>query len=230
MVDIFARPRQAVLDVLALTQERPQSREEEFANCLIHAVGAAVALAAGVYLVATAAQHGSTAFTVAAAVYAVTMVGLYLGSTLYHGLPDGPAKAAFLVVDHSAIFLFIAGCYTPFAFGVLRGPWGLTLLVVIWALALAGVAFKARWGAIGHVNLSTAVYVAMGWVLLLGAIPIWHLMPAAGVWWLLAGGAAYTVGVAFFRAERLRYGHFVWHWFVLAGTICHYLAVLWYAH
>ena len=112
---------------------------------------------------------------------------------------------------------------------MLLGPWGLALLIIVWALALAGVAFKVIGGAAGHPKLSTGVYLAMGWVLLLAAGPVWHLMPFAGLLWLLAGGIAFTAGVAFFRAERMRYAHFIWHLFVLAGTVCHFIAVLRYA-
>jgi hemolysin III len=112
--------------------------------------------------------------------------------------------------------------------GVLRGPWGLALLIIVWALALAGVAFKVIGGAAAHPKLSTGVYLAMGWVLLLAAGPVWHLMPVAGLMWLLAGGVAFTAGVAFFRAERVRYVHFIWHLFVLAGTVCHFVAVMRY--
>ena len=229
-MELLAGPRQVILGYIALTRERPQSRQEEFVNCLSHALGLAAALAAGMYLITTAAQRDDARFVIGVCIYAATLAILYLASTLYHGLPEGRTKNAFLVVDHSAIYLFIAGSYTPFAFGALRGPWGLTLLAAIWVLALAGVAFKVIGGATGHVNLSTAVYVAMGWVLLLGAIPVWHLLPPAAVWWLLAGGAAYTLGIPFFRAEGMRYGHFIWHCFVLAGTICHYVAILWFAH
>lgn len=225
----LARPRQAISGILAATRERAQSREEELANSLSHGLGLLAALAAGAYLIVTAVQHASAGFIAGASVYVATMVSLYLASTLYHALPPGRAKATLLVCDHAAIFVFIAGTYTPFAFGVLRGPWGLALLLVVWGLALAGVAFKIIGGANRWPRLSTSMYLAMGWVLLLAAVPLWHLMPPEGLLWLLAGGIAYSAGVAFFRAEGMRYGHFVWHWFVLAGTLCHFIAVLRYA-
>jgi len=213
----------------ASTRRRPQTREEEIANSHSHGLGLAAALVAGGFLIAAVVQRGSLSFSVGVGIYAATMVLLYLGSTLYHGLPVGRAKAVLLVCDHSAIYLFIAGSYTPFGLGVLRGPWGLALLALVWAMALGGIGFKLIAGAHRYPKLSTSLYLAMGWVLLLAAGPIWHLMAPAGVLWLLTGGMAYSIGVAFFRAEGMRYGHFVWHWFVLAGTVCHFVAVLRYA-
>lgn len=208
---------------------RPQSRREEFANSLSHGLGLAAALAAGVFLVVTAVQRGRPAFVVGASLFAGTMVLLYLASTVYHALPAGRAKHALLVVDHSAIYLFIAGSYTPFTLGILRGPWGWTLLALVWGLAAAGVAAKIIGGPQRYRRLSTAVYLGMGWLFLLAAGPVWRQMPPAGLAWLLAGGLAYTAGVGFFLADRYRYAHFVWHLCVLTGTVCHFLAVLWHA-
>ena len=228
-MQLITQYRQALSNVMAATGQRAQTRAEELANSLSHALALAAALAAGWLLLATAARRGDGIFVAAVSVYAATGIFLYLASTLYHALPDGRAKDVLLVCDHSAIFLFIAGSYTPFTLGVLRGPWGLALFIITWALALAGVAFKVIGGAAQHPKLSTAVYLGMGWVVLLAAGPVWHLLPPAGLVWLLAGGAAFTIGVAFFRAERMRYAHFIWHLFVLAGTICHFIAVLRYA-
>ena len=208
---------------------RPQSPPEEVANSLSHGLGLAVALVAGIFLVVTAVQRGRPAFVVGASLFAGTMVLLYFASTVYHALPAGRAKYALLVVDHSAIYLFIAGSYTPFTLGVLRGPWGWTLLVLVWGLAAAGVAAKIIGGPQRYHRLSTAVYLGMGWLFLLAAGPVWRQMPPAGLAWLLAGGLAYTAGVGFFLADRFRYAHFVWHLCVLTGTTCHFLAVLWHA-
>src|SRR5688572_2325670 len=155
---------------------RPQSRPEELANSLSHGAGLAVAIVAGIFLIITAVQRGSAAFLIGASIFAATMVLLYLASTLYHGLPEGRAKYALLVVDHSAIYLFIAGSYTPFTLGVLRGPWGWTLLAMVWALAAAGVAAKIIGGPQRFHRLSTAVYLGMGWLFLLAAGPIWRQM------------------------------------------------------
>jgi hemolysin III len=138
------------------------------------------------------------------------------------------AKRLLQVLDHGAIYLLIAGTYTPFTLGVLRGGWGWTLFGLIWGLAVAGVVLKVI-GGIRYPRLSTSVYLAMGWLVLIAAKPLWLRVPAWGLVWLAAGGLAYTVGVAFYSANRLRYGHFVWHLFVLAGTGCHFVAVLLYA-
>jgi hemolysin III len=165
---------------------------------------------------------------VGASVFAGTMVVLYLASTLYHALPRNRAKRVFRILDHSAIFLLIAGTYTPFTLGVLRGVWGWTLFVVVWGLAVLGITLKSVRG-IRYPQLSTTLYVAMGWLALIAIRPLWFHMPTAGWLWLITGGLAYTSGVAFYAAEQLRYGHFVWHLFVLAGTACHFCAVLWYA-
>ena len=228
-MQLIAQSRQAISSVFAATGQRDQTRPEERANSVSHGLGLAAALAASALLLASAAQRGDAIFLAAVSVYAATGVFLFLASTLYHALPPGHAKGVLLVCDHSAIFLFIAGSYTPFTLGVLRGPWGLALFILIWVLALTGVAFKVIGGADSHPKLSTAVYVGMGWVFLLAAGPVWQLMPHAGLLWLLAGGVAYTAGIAFFRAERVPYAHFIWHLFVLAGTICIFIAVLRYA-
>lgn len=209
--------------------ERPQSPGEEIANSLSHGIGLAAALVGASFLIVAAIQRGSASFIVGASVFAATMVFLYLASTLYHALPSNQAKEVLLVCDHAAIFLFIAGSYTPFTLGVLRGAWGWTLFGLVWGLAVAGIAFKVIGGAVRYHRLSTGIYLGMGWLFLITAGPLWHRLPLAGLLWLLAGGVAYTVGVGFFVTERIRYNHFVWHLFVLAGTACHFVAVLRYA-
>ena len=139
------------------------------------------------------------------------------------------AKSVFRVVEHSAIFLLIAGTYTPFTLGILRGVWGWTLFGLVWGLAVTGVALKA-FNRMSHPIFSTGLYLLMGWLILIAVNPLSDRVPASGLLWLVAGGVAYTAGVAFFAADsRLRYGHFIWHLFVMAGTTCHYFAVLWYA-
>lgn len=178
-------------------------------------------------LVLGAARHGPAA-VVGAAVFGITMALLYLTSTLYHALTPDRAKRVFRVLDHGAIYLLIAGTYTPFTLGSLRGPWGWSLLAIIWILAAVGVALKALRG-IRHPRISTGVYLAMGWLVLVAAKPLLLRVPPWGLFWLVAGGLAYTVGVAFYARPRLRYGHFVWHLFVLAGTACHFVAVWFYA-
>ncbi len=207
---------------------RPQSLGEEIANSVSHGVGVVAAIAALPILIVTASRHGTRAVA-GAAVFGATAIVLYLASTLYHALPPNRAKRVFHVIDHSAIFLLIAGTYTPFTIGILRGTWGWILFGVVWAAAILGVASKAIAG-IRFPHLSTILYVTMGWVALVAIRPLWARMPAPGWAWLLAGGAAYTAGVAFYAAgRRVRYAHFVWHLCVLAGTACHFFAVLWYA-
>lgn len=208
--------------------ERPQSLGEELANSVSHGVGAMAALAALPVLVMAAQQRGDTVAIVGASVFGATMLLLYLASTLFHALPGGRAKRVFQVLDHSAIYLLIAGTYTPFTLGVLRGERGWALFGVVWSLAVAGIVFKAL-GGVRCTTLSTWLYLAMGWGVVIAAKAVWTLVPGWGLFWLVAGGVAYTAGALFFMAERIRYFHFVWHLFVVAGTACHFVAVLRYA-
>ena len=209
--------------------DRPQTVGEEIANSISHGLALLLAVAAAPILIVSAVRHSDAAGVIGASVFAATMVLLYATSMLYHLLPLNRAKRVFQVLDHSAIYLLIAGTYTPFTLGVLRGPWGWTLFGLVWAMALAGIVLKSVAG-VRWPWLSTALYVAMGWVALIAIKPLWQLMPAWGLFWLVAGGLFYTLGVGFFATDhRLRYGHFVWHLFVAAGTICHFFAVLYYA-
>jgi hemolysin III len=214
-------------DTVSTTNREP-SLGEEIANSVSHGVGFLLALVATPFLVVAAARRGDSAAIVGASVFAATTAVLYLASTLYHALPKNKAKQIFRVIDHSAIFLLIAGTYTPFTLGVLRGTWGWTLFGLVWSLAILGIVLKSV-GGIGYPRLSTALYVGMGWLALIAIRPLWVHVPVAGWLWLIAGGLAYTSGIAFYAAERVRYGHFVWHVFVLMGTVCHFFAVLWYA-
>lgn len=209
-------------------QERTQSLGEEIANSVSHGVGLLAAVAAAPVLVLSAVQSGGAARITGASVFAATMVLLYLTSTLYHALPRNRAKRVFQVLDHAAIFLMIAGTYTPFTLGVLHGTWGWTLFGLVWGLALAGVVLTAT-GGVRFPKLSTGLYIAMGWLVLIAVKPLWLRVPPWGLFWLLAGGIAYTGGVAFYAAKRVRYSHFIWHLFVVAGTACHFIAVLRYA-
>lgn len=210
------------------TCERPQSPGEEIANSVSHGVGLVVVLIAAPVLIVTAARRGGIAAVVGASVFMGTMVLLYLSSTLYHALPRNQAKRVWRVLDHGAIFLLIAGTYTPFTLGVLRGAWGWTLLGLVWSLAVVGIVLKTV-GGLRYPGLSTGLYLGMGWLILIAVRPLWLRVPLPGLLWLAAGGLAYTAGVAFFAAEQVRFSHFVWHLFVLAGTTCHFFAVLWYA-
>ena len=212
-----------------LVQLRPVHRHEEIANSVSHGLALVLAVAALPVLILSAARIGNTKFTFGVVVFGATIIVLYLASTLYHSLTHERAKQFFRHVDHCAIFLLIAGSYTPFTLGVLRGPWGWTLLTIIWVLAVAGIAMKIFTGH-RHWWLSMVLYVVMGWLAIVAIKPILTLVPLPGILLILAGGIAYSGGLAFFDAQRLRYNHFIWHLFVMAGTICHYLAVLWYGH
>lgn len=201
----------------------------EIANSVSHGLGLLAALAALPLLVTSAARRGSVAAVVGASVFSATLVLLYLCSTLYHALPGPKAKRVFRVLDHAAIFLLIAGTYTPFTLGALNGPWGWTLFGIVWSLAVVGMTLKA-FDRMAHPAWSTALYLAMGWSVLIALGPLVDRVAAGGLVLLAAGGIAYTAGVVFFTLDsRLRYGHFVWHLFVVAGTACHYFAVLHYA-
>lgn len=208
---------------------RPQSKNEEMANSISHGLGLVAAIVGTPFLIIHAARFGDAAFIVGASIFAATMLMLYLGSTLYHALPGGKAKHVFRMIEHAAIFLLIAGTYTPFTLGVLRGAWGWTLFGLVWGLAAVGVAMKT-FSRISHPVISTGLYLLMGWLIVIAAEPLSARVPASGLLWLVAGGLAYTVGVGFFAFDsRLRYGHFIWHLFVMMGTGFHYFAVLGYA-
>lgn len=209
-------------------QERPQSFGEELANSLSHGLGLLGSLAALPVLVIFAAQRGDASAIVGASVFGSAMVLLYLSSTLFHALPPGRAKRVLQIVDHAAIYLLIAATYTPFTLGVLAGAWGWTLFGIVWGVALVGTVLKVL-GGVRYTKLSTWMYLAMGWLIVIAADTAWTLIPGWGLFWLIAGGLAYTAGAVFFLAERVRYFHFVWHLFVVLGTACHFVAVLWYA-
>jgi hemolysin III len=208
--------------------ERLQSRGEELANSVSHGVALLAAIGVVPLLISVARQR-NVGSLIGAIVFAVTMVLLYLTSTLYHALPAGRAKQIFLKLDHGAIYLFIAGSYTPFALGALAGSWGWTLFGLVWSLAAIGVTLKT-FGRLSHPWLSTGLYLVMGWLVLIAAVPLMHKVPLPGIELLVAGGLAYTTGVIFFVLDsRLRYAHAIWHGFVATGTLCHFFAVLDYA-
>jgi hemolysin III len=207
---------------------RALSLGEEIANSVTHGAGF-VAFAIGLpILIATAAERGDTMQVIGCSVFATCLVLLYAASTIYHALPPSRAKQIFRVADHIAIYLVIAGSYTPFLLGVLRGPFGWTLCAVVWGLAALGILHKLLLG-MRFPHLSTAFYLAMGWLAVVAIGPITNHVPSDGLAWLAAGGLLYTAGVVFYAWDRLRYGHMVWHLFVLAGSACHFIAVLNYA-
>jgi len=209
--------------------ERPQTLGEEVANSLSHGMALLAAAAAVPFLILASVQHGSAASVVGASVFAATMVLLYSASMLYHAVPHPRAKQLFKKLDHGAIYLLIAGTYTPFTLGPLSGPWGWTLFGLVWALAVVGMTLKA-FDRLSHPVLSTGLYLTMGWLAVIGLEPLFTRIATPGLILLAAGGLAYTLGVAFFVLDsRVRYAHFVWHLFVVAGTTCHFFAVLDYA-
>ena len=196
------------------------------ANAITHGIGAGLAVAGAVYLVAVSTR-GSAWLVVSCTIFASTLVLVYVCSTLYHSLVRTRARHVFQVLDHSAIYLLIAGTYTPFTLVSMRGPVGWVLFSVVWAMAVAGVIFKSL--AIGRFAVASAiVYLIQGWIIVFAAHPLQRAIGWHGVMWLGAGGLAYTVGIVFFALDRLRYFHATWHLFVLAGSVAHYFAVLFY--
>jgi hemolysin III len=208
---------------------RDQTLGEEIANAISHGLGFLLSVASLPILVHHAATKGSAANVVAASLFAGTAIVLYLVSTLYHALPPGAGKRWFNRLDHAAIYLFIAGSYMPFLLGVLRGAWGWSLFGVVWGAAALGVAAKLL-DRLRHPLWSTGLYVAMGWVALVAAAPLMARMSGAGLAWLVAGGLSYTAGALVFLLDsKVRYAHFVWHLFVLGGSVCHFFAALWHS-
>ena len=204
--------------------DRDQSLGEEIANSISHGLGFLGAVAVTPVLIVTAVPSGAAAI-VGASIFGATMIVLYLVSCLYHAFPQNRAKRLFQIFDHGAIFLLIAGTYTPFTLGVLKGAWGWSLFGAVWGLALFGVVLKSVGGPKSG-KLSTGLYLAMGWMAVVAAKPLYTNMSAAGLFWLLAGGVMYSGGVFFFVMDnRVKYSHFIWHIFVLAGTACHVVAV-----
>jgi len=196
------------------------------ANSITHGVGAALALVGATYLI-IASTRGSASIIASCSVFASTLVLVYLCSTLYHSLVRTRARHVFHVLDHSAIYLLIAGTYTPFTLVSLRGAVGWTLFAIVWTLAIAGIIFKSF--AVGRfAAASTIVYLFQGWVVVFAARPLIHAIGPQGLLWLGVGGAAYTLGVIFFAMDRIPYFHAAWHLFVLAGSIAHYFAILFY--
>jgi hemolysin III len=208
--------------------ERPQSFGEEIANSATHGFGVLTLCMTTPFLLNTALHEGGPLAVVSASIFAGTSILLYLVSTAYHAKRPGRLKQWLQKIDHAAIFLLIAGTYTPFSLGALRGPWGWSLFGVVWGLAVAGIGLEAI-GMTRYRILAIAIYLVMGWLVMVAVVPLVKHVPATGLVLLLAGGLSYTIGVPFYVAERLRYSHTLWHLFVLAGTACHFLAVMHYA-
>ena len=200
---------------------------EEVANSVTHGLGLVASIVGGIVLVVLAAERGEAWHVVSAAVYGSTLVALYAASTLYHALKGTKALDVLRLLDHCAIYLLIAGTYTPITLISLRGEWGWALFGAVWALAVAGIFFKVfATGRFGY--LSTVAYVLMGWICILALKPILLLLSPGAIALLLAGGLSYTAGTIFYAWERIPYSHAVWHLFVIAGSVCHYLAIALY--
>ena len=196
-------------------------------NGISHLFGAVLALAGWGVLIVISARQGDPWKIVSFSIYGATLFALYFFSTLYHSL-RGRAKTIFRRLDHLAIYLLIAGTYTPFALVTLRGAWGWSLLGVVWGLAIAGMALEYL-PRTGPRILAVVIYLLMGWLVLVAMRPLVQALPFAGLMWLLAGGLFYSFGIIFYSLdERLRHAHGVWHLFVLAGSVCHYLAIVFY--
>jgi hemolysin III len=216
-----------ISQVVEQGREKLYTIGEEIAHAATHGLGVVLAITGLTVMVARATLYGTTVHVVGAAIFGATLVLMYTASTVYHSIPQPRAKKVLRVIDHSTIYLLIAGTYTPLALITLNGPGGLALLCLVWALAMSGVVFKVF--ATGRFEkLSLAIYLAMGWCVLLMIKPLVHTMGTGGLVLLVAGGLSYTGGVAFYVWERLRYHHAIWHAFVLAGSVLQYFAVLFY--
>lgn len=210
-----------------MSKHKAYSVAEEIAHALTHGVGAIAAIVGLVFMLVWAVSYGDTFHVVSASIYGASLILLYLASTLYHAFPWPRLKALFQQMDHAAIYVLIAGTYTPFALVNLRGAWGWTLLAVVWSIALIGVimevAMKERkkW-------LSLSLYLGLGWMAVVVIKPMLETVEAGGLWLLLAGGLAYTFGVIFYVWKSLRFHHAIWHVFVLAGSVLHFFSVFYF--
>lgn len=200
---------------------------EEIANAVTHGLGVAVSIAALTLMVTFASLWGDGWCLASSVVFGVTLILQYLFSSLYHAIPHPPAKHVLKILDHTSIYLLIAGTYTPFTLVTLRGAGGTVLFAVIWAIALAGIAAEAFW-VYRPKWVTAAGFVPMGWIIIFLIKPLTERLPPAGVALLIAGGVVYTAGTIFYVLKRVRYHHAVWHLFVLGGSVCHFLAVALY--
>lgn len=206
--------------------KRIQTPGEEMANAISHGLALVGSVAVTPILILHAARLSNPGFLVGSCIFGVTMMLLYLASTCYHALPAGKAKRTLKVIDHSMIYLLIAGTYTPYTLGVIQGAWGWSLFGVVWMLAAIGIMLKST-NRLNHPFLSSGLYVLMGWLILIALGPLVEQTTRQGIIWLAAGGVAYTAGVIFYAgSSRFKYAHFIWHLMVLAGTACHVTALL----
>ena len=197
----------------------------ELLNSLTHGVASALAIAALVVMIVFAAIEGHARHVTSVTLFGSMLVIMYMTSTLYHAFRGPRVKKVFRILDHSAIFLLIAGTYTPFCLVTLQGPWGWTIFGIVWGMAALGVTFKAVFGPRWEI-LSTLLYLAMGWLIVIAIAPLWRALPAGGLFWLFGGGVFYSVGIIFYAWDRPPYCHAIWHVFVLAGSAAHVVAVM----
>lgn len=221
------KPRMEVPDALIPARDKIYSLGEELAHAITHGLGVVLAIVGLCILVTRAALYGEARHIVACSVFGATLILMYTASTLYHSIPLPRAKKVLRIIDHSTIYLLIAGTYTPLTLVTLTGSVGWALFATVWSLALVGVIFKV-FSTGRFEKLSLAIYLAMGWCVLLAAKPLLRTLDTGGLVLLVAGGLAYSGGVAFYLWERLRYHHAIWHAFVLAGSVLQYFAVLFY--
>jgi len=211
----------------SLKIKSPYTLGEEIANGVTHGIATGLSIAGLTLLVVLAALYGDVWQVVSFSIYGGALILLYLASTLYHSFPNPKIKRVFKSFDHASIYLLIAGTYTPFLLVGLRGAWGWTLFVIIWTLAIAGVGFKIFF-VYRFMKLSVAAYILMGWLGVVAAGEMIARIPMGGLVWLAIGGVAYTVGVIFYAWKRLPYNHAIWHLFVMAGSLSHFFAILFY--
>lgn len=204
-----------------------QTWAEEIGNATTHAMGALFSLVAIVLFGVYATDQHDYFKLVSSLVFGITLLLMYLSSTLYHSMRDPKLKRLFRIIDHASIYLLIAGTYTPFMLVTIRGPWGWSLFTIIWSLAISGVIFKLFFIHKFEL-LSTLIYLLMGWLVVIAIKPIYQNLPVEGLAYVIAGGLCYTVGVVFYVWKQLKFSHMLWHLFVLAGSIFHFFAVLFY--
>lgn len=205
-----------------------QTRNEEIANAISHGVGAVAAIVAAPFLIYYAFHNGGALIVAGVSVFITSAILLYLSSTLFHALKTGKAKDVFQLFDHIAIYILIAGTYTPFTVGVLQGTFGWFMFGLIWSVAIIGITVRLLLGK-SNMKIYVAFYLLMGWMIFIGIKPMIETMEIAGLLWIAVGGAAYTLGVIFYMLPSRSYTHFVWHLFVLAGTFTHFMAVMFYS-
>jgi hemolysin III len=216
---------------VATADRHPDDRRtiaDEWANAITHGIGLVASLIGLPILILTWQARGDALSVIGASVFGASLIAVYATSTFYHAIPHPRAKRVLQLLDHIAIYLLIAGTYTPFTLGVLRGAWGWTLFGIVWTLAALGILFKLFFRT-RFKRMSTMLYLGMGWVAIVAVKPMLAMMPAAGFWLLLAGGLLYSAGTWFYMRDHRRFHHATWHCFVIGGSTCHFFAVLRYA-